>query len=132
MHNLSDSLATGNGVTIGEALSMGGQTTAIGLAIVFGVLIVLMLVLMLFKVIFYRDPAKQQKKQQTEVAPATPVAAETVEEDEEELIAILTAAVAASLNTSTYNLQIKSYRRIADSRPSWNREGLRETIGSRF
>ena len=130
--NISESLATGKGVNIGEALSMGGMTTVIGMAIVFAVLVILMLVLVLFRVIFYKAPSNQQpKEKQNEVAPA-PVVAEAVEEDEEELIAVLTAAVAASLKTSTYNLHIKSYRRIADSRPSWNREGLRETIGSRF
>ena len=52
--------------------------------------------------------------------------------NEDELIAVITAAVAASLNTSTYNLQIKSYRRIEDKRPAWNRAGLNETIGNRF
>ncbi len=132
--NYSEALLTGNGLTLGEALSMGGQTTAIGLGIVFGVLLVLMLVLVLFKVIFYKDPSKQKKVAATEVN--APVVNETIEvkdeTDEEELIAILTAAVAASLNTSTYNLQIKSYRRVEDRRPSWNKAGLRETISNRF
>jgi len=52
--------------------------------------------------------------------------------DDEELIAVLTAAVAASLNTSTYKLQIKSYRRVGNSAPAWNQAGLQETINSRF
>ena len=34
------------------------------------------------------------------------------ETDEDELIAVLTAAVAASLKTSTYNLRIRSYKRV--------------------
>ena len=38
---------------------MGGQTTVIGLAIVFAVLIILMIVLSLFKVIFYKKPKTQ-------------------------------------------------------------------------
>lgn len=124
-------LLTGQGISLSEALGMGGQTTLIGMTIVFGVLIILMLVLMLFKVIFYRDPAKQ-KKAEPIAEPVIETAPNEAEEDEEELIAILTAAVAASLNTTTYNLKIKSYRRIADERPSWNRAGLRETIGNRF
>lgn len=135
MNNYSEALLTGNGLTLGEALSMGGQTTAIGLGIVFGVLVVLMLVLILFKVIFYKDPSKQKKETEAEQQPVAEViqAQEVKDEtDEEELIAILTAAVAASLNTSTYNLQIKSYRRVDDRRPSWNKAGLRETISNRF
>ena len=92
-----------------------------------------MLVLTLFKVIFYKDPAKVKKTQAPVVAQAPVVEVkEEEEQDENELIAILTAAVAASLNTSTYNLQIKSYRRVKDNRPSWNREGIRETISNRF
>ena len=132
--NYSEALLTGKGVTLSEALSMGGMTTVIGLSIVFGVLVILMLVLILFKVIFYKDPSKQKKETVAEVS--TPVVSEAIEvkdeTDEEELIAILTAAVAASLNTSTYNLQIKSYRRVDDRRPSWKTAGIRETIANRF
>ena len=56
--NISQSLATGQGVTLSEALSMGGLTTVLGLTIVFSVLIILMIILMLFKVIFYKLIAK--------------------------------------------------------------------------
>ena len=52
--------------------------------------------------------------------------------DECELIAVLTAAVAASLNTSAYNLKIKSYRRIFDSAPAWNRAGRVDIINARL
>ena len=52
--------------------------------------------------------------------------------DEEELVAVLTAAVAACMNTSTYNLKIKSFRRIENTSPSWNKAGLRDVIDSRF
>lgn len=128
--NYSEALLTGKGITLAEALSTGGKVTVLGLAIVFSVLIVLMLILMLFKVIFYKDPKKQAKKAQSAEEAAPQSAAPQV--NEEELIAVLTAAVAASLNTSTYNLQIKSYRRIEDKKPAWNRAGLRETINNRF
>lgn len=127
----SEALLTGNGVTLSEALSTGGITTLVGLSIVFGVLVLLMIVLMLFKLIFYKKP-----KTQTAPAPAAaakPAAAEKVEAvDETELIAVLTAAVAASLNTSTYNLKIKSYRRIDNNMPAWNKAGVTETINNRF
>jgi sodium pump decarboxylase gamma subunit len=131
--NYSDALVTGNGVTLSEALSEGLKVTGTGLAIVFGVLIILMIVLMLFKVIFYKDPAKQTKAEPVQAAAPAPATAPAEEDvDEAELIAVLTAAVAASLNTSTYNLQIKSYRRIDSKRPAWNKAGVRETINSRF
>lgn len=130
----SEALLTGQGVTISEALSEGLKVTGVGLAIVFGVLIILMCVLCLFKVIFYKDPAKQAKPAAAEPAPApaAPAAKAENDMDEDELIAVLTAAVAASLNTSTYNLQIKSYRRVDAKRSAWNKAGVRETINNRF
>ena len=127
----SDALLTGQGLTLGEALSTGGITTLVGLSIVFAVLIVLMIVLMLFKVIFYKDPKKKAADPAPVVVQETP-AVKDEEVDESELIAVLTAAVAASLNTSTYNLKIKSYRRTDNKMPAWNKAGVTETINSRF
>ena len=129
----SEALITGKDLPLSEALAMGGETTVIGLSIVFGVLIILMIVLMLMKVIFYKDPNKQKKAEATapaETATVVEVAAE--ETDEDELIAVLTAAIASSLNTSTYNLRIKSYRRTDNKQPAWNKAGLTETINNRF
>lgn len=137
--NISEALATGKGVSLSEALSFGGMTTLLGLVIVFSVLVVLMIVLYLFKVIFYKDPSKQKKNSAAQAVadvqapknePVAATASNPVAEDE--LIAVLTAAVAASLNTSTYNLRIKSYRRIEDKRPAWKKAGISETIGNRF
>ena len=127
----SEALLTGKGITLAEALSTGGKVTVLGLAIVFSVLIVLMLILMLFKVIFYKDPKKDTVKVE-ETAPVQTVEVSEPQMNEEELIAVITAAIAASLNTSTYNLQIKSYRRIEDKKPAWNKAGLRESINNRF
>lgn len=120
-------------MNLSEALGEGLQVTVIGLVIVFSVLIILMLVMMAMKAIFYRE-----NKPQKELQPATPSVHQNTKaktEDvinEEELIAVLTAAVAASLNTSTYHLNIKSYRRIGNSAPSWNQAGLRDVIDGRF
>ena len=128
---LSEALITGKGITLAEALSTGGKVTVLGLAIVFSVLIVLMLILMLFKVIFYKDPKKKTVKVE-ETAPVQTVEVTEPQMNEEELIAVITAAIAASLNTSTDNRQIKSYRRIEDKKPAWNKAGLRESINNRF
>ncbi len=128
----SQALISGDNLSLGEALSTGGETTVIGLSIVFAVLIILMIVLMLFKVIFYKDPKKAVKT--AEVKTEAPAAVEETADDidETELIAVLTAAVAASLNTSTYNLKIRSYRRTDNKAPAWNRAGINETINNRF
>lgn len=131
---LNEALKTGKGIKLGDALKVGGMVTGVGLGIVFAVLIILMLVLMLFKVIFYKKPAEQQTAPNQAAEPVYSEPKKTAETgmSENELIAVLTAAVAASLNTSTYNLRIKSYRRVETKQPVWNRAGINETIDSRF
>ena len=123
---LNEALKTGQGVELSDALSIGGMVTGAGLGIVFGVLVILMVVLMLFKVIFYKDSSKKKEIKQE---PINEVRQNT---SNDELIAVLTAAIAASLNTSTYNLRIKSYRRIENTKPAWNKAGINETINNRF
>lgn len=115
-----------------DSLSVGLQVTGIGLIIVFAVLIILMVVLVAMRYIF----APKTKKEEALAVKTQEVKTETVspgaEPEDEELIAVLTAAIAASLNTSTYNLKIKSFRRVGNNAPAWNRAGLNETINSRF
>lgn len=122
-------------MSVAGALGEGLQVTVVGLCIVFSVLLILMLVLMGMKVIFYK-PANKEESTKMISDPkraALPKAEEPkTDADEGELIAILTAAVAASLNTSTYNLKIKSYRRVGNASPSWNKAGLNDVINSRF
>ncbi|MBQ7572643.1 MAG: OadG family protein [Clostridia bacterium] len=116
-------------MSISEALAQGAETAVVGLGTVFAVLIILMIVLHIMKAVFYKEP----KPVETQVVEPEPVAeAKTDDIDEGELIAVLTAAIASSLNTSTYNLQIKSYRRVGKKRSAWNGAGIRETIDNRF
>ncbi len=58
-----------------------------------------------------------------------PTNATQVEEDEEALIAILTAAIAASLNTSASQIVIKNIRQ---TNPAWAAAGRNDQINSRF
>ena len=122
-------------MTIAEALSEGLQVTVVGLAIVFGVLIILMLVLMAFKAIFYKEPEKAAEalpNAESIALPAAKTGPEAKPADDGELIAVLTAAVAASLSTSTYHLNIKSYRRVGNEAPVWNQAGLEDVINSTY
>ena len=113
-------------MTMSEALITGLQTTVLGMATLFAVLAILMGAIKIMKRIFYKAPEKEATVK-IEEAPATISTAEvSEEEDEEELIAVITAAIAASLNTSTYNLKIKSYRRIENRNPAWNKAAVRE------
>ena len=96
----------------------------IGYVLVFVVLCFLWFVLEIMRVILAPKKPKQKAEnvQHVKEQPAAvpePVAASN-EMEEEELVAVLTAAVAASLNTSTYNLRIKSFRRINTVDNAWS------------
>lgn len=56
---------------------------------------------------------------------------EQVEEDEE-LIAVIAAAVAASLHRSTHDIVVRSIRRVPAITPIWNRIGRQEQIATRL
>lgn len=88
-----------------------------GMGIVFVVLILIALVIWCFKFI------KPQKKA-IEVPQAVPAQTEVIQEEEDttddlELVAVITAAIAASLNTTTDKLQVRSFRKIGTSRSRW-------------
>ena len=112
-------------MSISEALIKGSSTIVVGMVTVFAVLAILMIAIQIMKNVFYKAPEEKSEKKTEEVPVNTPVQAQP-EGEEEEHIAVLTAAVAASLNTSTYNLKIKSYRRIETRNPPWNRAAIRE------
>lgn len=96
------------------AIVEGSLLTVQGMLIVFLVLVILMLVLMAMRFISKKDKVK-------DVALPIEDKKEIIRKnDDGELIAILTAAIACSLNTSSYNLNIKSYRRIGSNSPKWN------------
>ena len=96
----------------GESLINVLSVTVLGILIVFAALVLLMFVLNAMKLFapaektcetpVKNEPLKEVKKQEIKID----------ETDEDELIAVLTAAVAASLKTSTYNLRIRSYKRV--------------------
>lgn len=122
-------------MTLNEAITEGLLVTAVGLIIVFAVLAILMVSLMIMKTIFYKpekpsQPVKNETKVAEMSASQTPVVISN--QDDFEIIAVLTAAIAASLNTSTYNLKIKSYKRIGANSPAWNRAGVSEMINTRL
>ncbi len=130
-------------MSLAEAISEGLQVTGIGLIIVFSVLVILMLVMMAMKAIFYKPNKKDKTKEpskKVETAPVSDTVAEVTSVpdaadsgiDEGTLLAVITAAVAAVMDTPASRLNIKSYRRIGDNAPAWNKAGVRDIIDSRF
>ena len=108
-------------------LSQMGTITLMGILIVFSVLIILWAVIEIMHAIVSRiekKPAKAEQVKPAQAAPATPTVPVASADDDEEIAAVLAAAIAASTSgensSSTYNLRIKSFRRISKSQSAWN------------
>lgn len=106
--------------SIGEILTKAGLNTLLGMGTVFVVLIFLAFLISLLKYIPALLGKKTAKTEQAVQESKPVVAAETVAEetDDLELIAVITAAIAAQEGTSTDGFVVRSIRR----RPSnnWN------------
>ena len=120
-------------MTLNEAITEGLLVTVIGLIIVFAVLSILMFALMLMKIVFYKEKSKNiDKKQRIDESEIISIPSINENNEDLEIIAVLTAAIAASLNTSTYNLKIKSFKRSNDKASAWNKAGVSEMINTRL
>lgn len=87
-----------------------------GMGIVFIVLILISIIIWSFQ--FIEQPKKKTIEVPKEAPKSVPVVQEE-EADDLELVAVITAAIAASLNTSTDKLQVKSFRKIGSNRSRW-------------
>ena len=109
-----------------DAWSYAGQMTLLGIGMVFSVLSILWVILLLFKLIFTAKP-KAQKAPKTENKPqpvAVPEAVPAKEADDAELVAIITAAVAAymadeGVEAPDGSFRVVSFKRVQSGR-AWN------------
>ena len=108
-----------------NAISDAGINTVICLAVVFTVLIFISFLISLFKYIPKLEAALSKKDKKTELAESAVVNTvsqiEVKEEEEElsddlELVAVITAAIAASAGTSTDGFVVRSIRRSNNSK----------------
>lgn len=110
-------LATGT-ISAGKAL----MNTLIGMGTVFLVLIFISYIISLFKYINQTDVKKTIEAEPTPVIPAASAVEEMEELEEElvddmELVAVITAAIAAYAGTSSEGFQVRSIKRAA--KPAW-------------
>jgi len=123
-------------IYLSNLFSEGIVVTIIGMGTVFSVLILLWLVLELMKKIFDKVEKQEQttatNSQQEQTFDFMEEREKSEEINDEELITVLTAAVAASLNQSTYNLKVTSFRRVNNVSPIWNTVGRQEQLETRL
>ncbi len=112
-----------------DNFSQGLPIAIIGYCMVFVVLSILwgFIELMRFFLTSKKTDATNMEEVKQVEAPVQSVIDEE-QFDENELVAVLTAAVAASLNTSTYNLRIKSFKKIDTINNAWSNASLNDAI----
>lgn len=118
-----------------ELLGDGFLVVAIGLSMVFGMLILISLILSLFS--FYNNIVSNRKKvildkelseEVSEVTVSENVVAAEQEKDDLEVIAVISAAVAASMGTTADKIVIRSLRRTSE----WNETSIYESQNTLF
>ena len=118
---LSDVMDYSKPLEFSEAIGYGLQTTLLGMAVVFAVLIILMIVLTVFKFVFYKQPNTEKKPEPGKAEAPAPVAApapapapaEPAAADDAELVAVLTAAIAAMMDAPQTSFRVVSFKRTA-------------------
>ena len=109
-----------------ELIGQGIAYTVMGICIVFLILIIIMFVIKAMALF----SAPEKKVEEASAPVAETVAEPEPEEDSLELIAVITAAVAAAMGTSTASIQVRSYKKLDGG--AWNKAGRREVLENRF
>lgn len=130
-----------------DKLGLGASVAVMGLAVVFLGLISLIIITVLYpkiaKALISRSSAKKEAAKGSKsksVKPEKPVAAQTAAAPvaaanpahDDALIAVITAAIAASLGTSANGIVIKSIERTGRNMPAWGARGRIEQVYNRF
>lgn len=113
----------------GNVFADGMVTLILGIGVVFVALIALIIILEIMGK-FFENRDKKAAAEKAAVISATPVEPEPVvvepePEDDLELIAVITAALAASMGTSAEGLQVKSIRKTNNT---WKMSGRTEQL----
>ncbi|WZL72789.1 OadG family protein [Clostridiaceae bacterium 35-E11] len=122
------------GLPMSDKLLASLYVTILGMGVTFTALVILWgLVALMTKLVNKPSP-----KEATPTVVSTPIPAQAVEsvaetaQEDEELVAVITAAIAATLQTSTHNILVRNIVRLPDPTPSWGRMGRLEQMNSRF
>ena len=118
---LSDVFDPSAPLEFSEAIGYGLQTALLGMAVIFSVLGILWAVLAIFKTIFYKQPKTEKKPEPVKAEAPAPVAApapapapaEPAAADDAELVAVITAAIAAMMDAPQTSFRVVSFKRTA-------------------
>ena len=114
-----------SGLRLGEKLSIAGETTALGLVVVFACLVLLIVVVAILSVVLKERKKNAEKEPTIEKIVEKPVPQPvTVQVQDDELLAVLTAAVAAAMEQEGGRtpFEIRSYKRTVGEK-AWRHAG---------
>ncbi len=121
-------------MNLSEVFAEGGQVTILGLLVVFVCLILIIVLVNILSVILKDRKKKEKAKPETKIEkvleqplPQAPV----VEVQDDELLAVLSAAVAAYMAPQKPGLIVRSYRRIGGE-PAWAKASRNAQIYNKF
>ena len=94
-----------------DRLAHGGKVTLFGMATVFSILLILYVVLTIMKVVFTKKEAQVSTKETKPPVAITPIKEKVeLKQDESELVAVITAAIAASTGKPASSFRVVSFR----------------------
>lgn len=108
--------------------------TVFSMAVVFVVLIAIAFLIRVLKAVSTDEKKEETSKQEVKVqtSPITQEKEVVQVEDEEELVAVISAAIAASLGVSIPEINIRTIRRLNESVNSWAQVARTEQIMKRL
>ncbi|MDI9513262.1 MAG: OadG family protein [Bacillota bacterium] len=121
-----------------DILGSGSKVMILGLAAVFLALTIIVLVINILNKAVSKEAATEKKDKDINVEDnkldekQSTVTIDNEVTDDSELIAVITAAVAASLNRSTHNIIVRRVERIRGNRSQWNKAGRYEHLSSKL
>jgi sodium pump decarboxylase gamma subunit len=121
-------------MTAGEKFTAAMITTGLGMGITFMALVLLWGVIIVMTKLLNPEKEKASVNVVEKPAPVQEISAaeETVEGISGELVAVISAAIAASMNTSIHNIVVRNVVRTSNQAPAWNSAGQQEQMNARF
>ena len=112
-----------------ELILEGLAYTVMGILVVFMILVIIMLVIKAMALLSGESkPKKVTKEAKIEETPVAPVV--TQKTDDSELIAVITAAIAAAMGQSSSGFVVRSYKAVSGN--AWNKAGRMDILENRL
>jgi sodium pump decarboxylase gamma subunit len=117
---------------LGEKMLASLYVTLLGMVITFVALMLLWGMIALMSRILGTKPSKKEKQVVVALQAETETAIDIKEgEIDEAIVAVIAAAVAASMNTSVHNIVVRNIRRTQNAVPAWGNAGRFEQMKTR-